>query len=124
MIVWVIVGALRGRFIGAVAVRVGAGIGNDKDRTMRSSTESNRPGVLCHRGWFDSERKVTADEVLGNQRGETVWVFGKHVAWNRVVVAHTLALRFTPSGCPPPPRPKSKTTPNDEPSGRLLRMYA
>jgi hypothetical protein len=39
--VWVKVGTLRGRFIGTVAVRVGAGIGNDKDGT--SSARSKRP---------------------------------------------------------------------------------
>ena len=41
MNVWVKVGTLRGRFIGTVAVRVGAGIGNDKDGT--SFARSKRP---------------------------------------------------------------------------------
>jgi hypothetical protein len=47
--VWmIIVGAVRRGFDSTVAVRVGAGIGNDKDGTMWSSTGSKRPGVVCH----------------------------------------------------------------------------
>lgn len=47
MNVWVVkVGMLRGPFIGTLAVRVGAGIGNDKDGT--SFARSKRPGVVCH----------------------------------------------------------------------------
>jgi hypothetical protein len=55
--VWEIVCTARGWFIGTVAVRVGAGIGNDEDRTMGSSTRSKRPGVVCHRSWLDSGGK-------------------------------------------------------------------
>jgi len=57
------VGRVRGRFIGTIAVRVGAGIGNDKDGTMWSSARGERPGVVCHRS-----------------------------RWSVVVVAHTLTL--------------------------------
>jgi hypothetical protein len=62
------VGAVRGWFIGTVAVRVRTGIGNDKDRTMWPSTRSNGPGVVCHRIRVDSEGKVAAVEDVEAER--------------------------------------------------------
>lgn len=58
---------MRGRFIDTVAVRVGAGIGNDKDRTMPSARSSG-PGVVRHgiggREGVAAVEKVETEERL------------------------------------------------------------